>query len=217
MTYPVNVPDRARLSRRTLAALATALAAPAALRSAPIAAQADPTAAAPFLPPTPECDDDDSDPTLAQTEGPFFTPDAPERTDLREPGLPGEPLSLAGFVLDDACRPVPGALLEFWQADAAGVYDNEGFTLRGHQFSDEEGRWALETVVPGLYPGRTRHIHVRAQAPAGLLLTTQLYFPDESANAADGIFDPALLVEWEETPSGEPLRARFDFVVEGAA
>jgi protocatechuate 3,4-dioxygenase beta subunit len=112
---------------------------------------------------------------------------------------------------------VPGALLEFWQADAAGVYDNEGFTLRGHQFSDEEGRWALETVVPGLYPGRTRHIHVRAQAPAGLLLTTQLYFPDESANAADGIFDPALLVEWEETPSGESLRARFDFVVEGAA
>ncbi len=210
--------DRTRLSRRTLAALAGAvLIAPAAFRPVAGATPANPSAPAPFLPPTPECDDDPvPEPTLAQTEGPFFTPNAPERTDLREPGLVGEPLSLAGFILDRACQPVPGALLEFWQADAAGVYDNEGHTLRGHQFSDEEGRWTLQTIVPGLYPGRTRHVHVRAQAPNGPLLVTQLYFPEEPANAADGIFDPALLVELEEAPAGEPLQARFDFLVESA-
>lgn len=205
--------NRSRLSRRTLAAIAAAFVAPATLRPEAAAAQGETPTPAPFLPATPDCDDD-PEPTLAQTEGPFFTPDAPERTDLRDPGLPGEPLSLAGFVLDPLCRPVPGALLEFWQADAAGVYDNEGFTLRGHQFSDAEGRWALATILPGLYPGRTRHVHVRAQAPNGPLLVTQLYFPDEPANATDGIFDPALLVEWEEDPAGEPLRARFDFVLE---
>jgi protocatechuate 3,4-dioxygenase beta subunit len=89
-----------------------------------------------------------------------------------------------------------------------------GYTLRGHQFADEEGRWRLETILPGLYPGRTRHVHVKVQATGGPPLTTQLYFPDEPGNAGDGIFDPALLVEWEEPAAGEPPRARFDFVLE---
>jgi len=61
---------------------------------------------------------------------------------------------------------VGGALLDFWQADAAGDYDNTGFRLRGHQFSGADGRFRLATVVPGLYPGRTRHIHVKVQRPA---------------------------------------------------
>jgi len=210
----MNQTDGARLSRRTLAALAgAALVAPAALRSTADAAQGASATPAPVLPPTPACDDD-PEPTQPQMEGPFFTPDAPERTDLRDPGLPGEALSLAGFVLDRACRPLVGALLEFWQADAAGVYDNEGFTLRGHQFADEAGRWRLETVLPGLYPGRTRHIHVKLQGEGGPPLTTQLYFPDEPGNDGDFLFDPALLVEWADPVAGEPLRARFDFVLE---
>ncbi len=202
--------NRSRLSRRTLAAIAAAVVAPATLRPGAAGAQGDTPTPAPFLPATPDCDDD-PEPTLAQTEGPFFTPDAPERTDLRDPGLPGEPLSLAGFVLDPLCRPVPGALLEFWQADAAGVYDNEGFTLRGHQFSDAEGRWALATILPGLYPGRTRHVHVRAQAPNGPLLVTQLYFPDEPANASDGIFNPDLTMDIQDADDGEV--AFFTFVL----
>jgi protocatechuate 3,4-dioxygenase beta subunit len=200
-----------RFTRRTLAALAgAALVAPAAGRAFAQEPTATPGA---LLPATPECDDGPA-PTPPQTAGPFFTPNTPERTDLREPGLPGEPLSLAGFVLDRACRPLPGALLEFWQADAAGVYDNEGFTLRGHQFSDEAGRWRLETVWPGLYPGRTRHIHVAVQAPGQPPLTTQLYFPDEPGNAGDFLFDPALLVEWDDPDAAAPLLARFDFVLE---
>ena len=89
----------------------------------------------------------------------------------------GERLIVTGYVLDQDCKPVAGALLDFWQADGEGVYDNEGYRLRGRQYTDAEGRYRLETVIPGEYPGRTEHIHVKAQAPGGRVLTTQLYFP----------------------------------------
>ncbi|MGH2558446.1 MAG: dioxygenase [Thermomicrobiales bacterium] len=153
----------------------------------------------PVLAPTPACaDEDDLEETLPQTEGPFYSPDTPERTSLLEPDMPGTRLLVTGYVYSTDCTPISGALLDFWQADDGGVYDNEGFRLRGHQFTDDDGRFELETIVPGLYPGRTRHIHVKAQAANQSVLTTQLYFPDEPANDADGIFDPALLVELDD-------------------
>src|SRR5262249_47037764 len=98
--------------------------------------------------PTPSCGDPEH-PTEAQTEGPFSTPPSPERTSLREAGTKGTPLVVEGFVLDTRCRPVAGALLDFWQADDNGDYDNSGFTLRGHQFADASGRYLLVTIVPG--------------------------------------------------------------------
>jgi protocatechuate 3,4-dioxygenase beta subunit len=159
------------------------------------------------LAPTPACDDGD-EPTSEQTEGPFFTPDSPERKSLFEPGLEGTPLVLTGVVLATDCTPVSGALLDFWHADAGGEYDNEGYRLRGHQFADARGRYRLETIEPGLYTGRTRHIHVKAQAPEGPILTTQLYFPGEPGNADDSIFDPTLVMDIPEAGA-----ARFDFVL----
>ena len=163
-----------------------------------------------LLPATPQCADED-DLTPAQTEGPYFTPNSPERTSLLEDGMPGERLALAGFVLDRSCRPVAGALLDLWHCDAAGVYDNDGYRLRGHQFSDAQGRFVFETIVPGRYPGRTRHYHIKVQAPGQKVLTTQLYFPGEKGNGRDRIFDPALLLD---IPLGrEPNLARYDFVV----
>jgi len=165
---------------------------------------ATPTTAAPPTPvlvPTPACgDDDDDDATLAQTEGPFFSPDSPERSSLLEYDLPGDRVTVAGYVYATDCRPVAGALIDFWQADAAGEYDNRGFRLRGHQFTDDDGRYELATVMPGLYPGRTPHIHVKVQAPDRPVLTTQLYFPDEPDNDRDRIFDPALMVEFSPDP-----------------
>lgn len=161
------------------------------------------------LAPTPECADAD-DVSPSQTEGPFFTPDSPERTSLIEAGVEGTALTVTGRVLSTACRPVGGALLDFWQADDAGEYDNDGYRLRGHQFADDEGRWRLETIVPGLYTGRTRHIHVKVQAADRPVLTTQLYFPGEPANATDGIFDPALVLNVSE----DPARAGFTFVLD---
>lgn len=167
-------------------------------------------ASAPVLSPTPQCGDDDVTP--AQTEGPYFTPDSPERTSLLEPGLAGTRLVVAGFVLATGCQPVAGALLDFWHADDAGEYDNVGYRLRGHQFADAQGRYALETIVPGLYPGRTRHIHVKVQAPGQAALTTQLYFPGEPGNATDRIFAEALLMEVQDTADGRA--ASFNFVLD---
>lgn len=149
--------------------------------------------------------------TPAQTEGPYYRPNAPERASLLEPGVAGTPVVVTGRVLTTECQPVAGAWLDFWQADGRGAYDNRGFLLRGHQYTDLGGQYWLETVVPGEYPGRAPHIHVKVQTPGGPVLTTQLYFPDAAGNARDGIFDPALLMSVQE--SSGTFFGRFDFVV----
>lgn len=179
---------------------------------APLATATARVAQAPALTPTPECGDDDDDPTPAQTEGPYYTPNTPERASLREAGMTGTTLVIIGQVLTTGCRPVARALIDFWQADDKGVYDNTGYRLRGHQFTDDEGRYTLETVVPGLYPGRTRHIHVKVQAPNRPVLTTQLYFPGESRNRADGIFHEDLLMVVGNGADGKS--AAFNFVLD---
>src|SRR5262245_3603250 len=203
-------PDRRRFMRLALAA-PIVFAAGARLRWWPDAAAAAATkpSAGP-LAPTPECGDDD-EPTHTTTEGPFFKPRSPERTNLIEPGIPGDRLEVTGKVFTTGCTPVSGALIDFWQADGDGEYDNSGFRLRGHQFTDARGQWRLETVVPGLYPGRTRHLHVKVQAQGGRVLTTQLFFPDEPRNRRDGIYDPELLMA-TRVQSGI-REGRFHFVL----
>ena len=163
------------------------------------------------LPPTPACHDGEAA-TLAQTEGPYFKPSSPERIELFEEGMAGQPIELVGFVLSRDCRPVSGALLDFWQADDKGRYDNSGFRLRGHQFTDAEGRYRLRSIVPGVYPGRTRHIHVKVQPRGGRVLTTQLYFPGESQNRSDGLFRSELLIRTAKNAGS--LAGRFDFVLD---
>jgi protocatechuate 3,4-dioxygenase beta subunit len=162
------------------------------------------------LAPTPACHDGDAA-TLALTEGPYFKSSSPERIELIEEGMAGQPIELAGFVMTRGCKPVAGALLEFWQADDQGRYDNSGFRLRGHQFSDAEGRYRLRSIVPGVYVGRTRHIHVKVQPRGGAVLTTQLYFPGEALNRKDGLFRKELLVRTAKNAGR--LAGRFDFVV----
>jgi len=159
---------------------------------------------------TPECHDGDA-PTVRQTEGPYFKPKSPERVELIEPGMAGQPLALSGYVLTRGCKPVASALIDFWQANDQGEYDNVGFRLRGHQFTDAQGRFRLRTIVPGIYEGRTRHIHVKAQPKGGRILTTQLYFPDVPENRKDGLFRKELLMRTAKTEDG--LAGRFDFVL----
>lgn len=166
------------------------------------------------LAPTPACGDSHG-PTPAQTEGPYFTPNSPLRAGLYEPGMAGTRLRVGGLALDTSCRPLANVLIDLWQSDAQGRYDNAGYTLRGHQFTDAQGRWQFETLLPGLYPGRTRHLHVKLQPRGGKIFATQLYFPtDAAANARDRIFDKRLLMN--TAGAAEQMIARYDFVLAAA-
>jgi protocatechuate 3,4-dioxygenase beta subunit len=201
-----------QLTRRRLFELGLALPPLAYVASAGDLLEDVATAASAPLALTPEIADAD-EPTPAQTEGPFFTPRSPRRRSVIPAGAAGTRLTLTGRVLTTGGRPIPRALLDFWQTDGRGVYDNSGYRFRGHQLADARGRYVLQTVVPGLYTGRTRHIHVKAQAPRGRVLTTQLYFPGEARNRDDGLFDPELLLRRLRRVRGGRT-ARFDFVLD---
>jgi len=154
---------------------------------------------------------DGAEPTARQTEGPYFKPASPERASLLEPGMKGVRVVVTGVVRLASCQPVSRALVDVWHADDRGDYDNAGYRLRGHQFTDDQGRYRLETIVPGVYPGRTRHFHLKVQAPKGPVLTTQLYFPGEAANASDPIFKRELVLRVRDGAEGKT--ATFDFVL----
>jgi len=150
--------------------------------------------------------------TARQTAGPFFKPDSPRRISLIENASQNSKLVVTGLVLSVSCKPVANALLDFWHADELGEYDNKGFSYRGHQLTDAQGRWRLETIVPGEYPGRARHIHVNVQAPNRRILTTQLYFPEELGHHRDGLYQSSLQLKIDRKES--LLDGRFDFVVD---
>src|SRR5206468_12064660 len=101
---------------------------------------------------------------------------------------------------------------DVWDADVRGGYDIAGYRVRGHQFTDDQGRYRLETIVPGIYVGRTRHFHVKVQAPNRPVLTTQLYFQGETVNTRDPIFsrDPVMQVN----DAGAGRAATFGFVLD---
>jgi len=158
---------------------------------------------------TPECADAD-DPTPPQGAGPFYKPRSPRRQSFLEPGLAGTRLAVTGRVVTTRCRPVAGALLDFWHCDARGDYDTAGFRFRGYQFTDQAGAFSLETILPAAYSARTPHIHVRVQPAGGAILTTALYL-SERANSRDGLFHPALVMELEDR--GDVRRGIFNFVL----
>ncbi|CAN5827890.1 dioxygenase [soil metagenome] len=199
------------MSRRRLVELGLALPPVAALFAGAEALVRD-AKTAPLLAATPMILDAD-DPTPELTEGPYFTASSPRRRSIVTAGAVGTRLSLTGRVLTTAGKPVPKALIDFWQCDARGVYDNSGYRFRGHQFTDTRGRYTLTTVVPGLYPGRTKHIHVKVQAPKRSVLTTQLFFPGVSGNGADSIFTRECLVFGWRVVDGRRV-GRFDFVLD---
>jgi protocatechuate 3,4-dioxygenase beta subunit len=151
--------------------------------------------------------------TEEETSGPFFLPNSPAKINFREAGVDGPPIDLTGLVLDKNGRPLSGVLLDFWHADGDGQYDFQGFRCRGHQFTDLRGYYTLQTVVPGLYPGRTRHFHVRFQSAHTSVRSTQLYFPGEQMNQSDALFRPDLLIKI----GLGGRRATFNFVVETKA
>jgi len=163
------------------------------------------------LAPTPACHDRD-EPTVRQSEGPFFKPSSPERGDLREPGAGGRRIKLSGFVLTRGCRPLSGAVVDLWHADDRGEYDSTVFRYRGHVITGADGAFHFHTIMPAIYSGRTRHYHVKVQAPGSRLLTTQIYFPGEPANRRDGLFRRELLMRVADL--GDSVLGQFDFVLD---
>jgi len=156
-------------------------------------------------------------PTVALTpsveEGPYYKPGSPERTVIAAAGTPGTRLTVRGKVLNIKGHPIPNAWLDFWHADGNGAYDNEGLNLRGHQYTDKDGRYRLETVRPHQYLFRAPHIHAKVRAAKDSpVFTTQLFFPGEKRNEKDPIFEARTLMEIVDTPGGQ--KATFDFVVE---
>jgi protocatechuate 3,4-dioxygenase beta subunit len=146
-------------------------------------------------------------------EGPYYKAGSPEKTVLFREDVPGDRLNLSGSVKDVNGNAVPGALLDFWQANGNGKYDNAGYTLRGHQLTGKSGQYTLKTVVPGSYPGRTPHIHVKVQlTDRGYSLTTQLFFPGIPSNATDSIFREDLVISLQTADQGKS--GTFDFVVD---
>ncbi len=123
-------------------------------------------------------------PTRPDAQGPFFAPGAPSRTALATASEPGAALSILGRVLQEDCvTPIEGALLDVWQADAAGNYHDAGtdYRLRGQMLTDAAGEYGMTTIKPGAYqtsPGawRPAHLHFTVSKPGFLPVTTQLYF-----------------------------------------
>ena len=162
----------------------------------------------------------DCTPTDPNTAGPYYRADAPFRDDLTEANTQGTPLTVTGSVLDQMCEPIGDALIDVWQADSSGNYDNDGnadppngaFILRGQLNADAQGRYSFRTVMPGNYPGRTSHLHVTVSAPGYTPITTQLYFPDDPLNDSDAFILDSLIMTVTDVAGGEKAAA-YDFVL----
>ena len=153
----------------------------------------------------------DAKPTPGTPQGPDFRPGAPARASLLEAGVTGTRLVLTGTVAGVTCGPIARARLDFWQADAKGVYDAAGFRLRGYQLTDGNGAYRLETIVPGPTQGHAPCLHLKVQPPGKAAFTTTLFFPNQPLNRTDPQFRPELLIS---IPKGAVAgTARFDIAL----
>jgi protocatechuate 3,4-dioxygenase alpha subunit len=180
-------------------------------------------------------------PSATQTAGPFFHFGLlrPEWADLTHGGkAQGEKISLEGRVTDGDGAPLPDAIVEIWQANAAGKYEHpddaqdkpvdKNFRGFGRAFTDKDGIFRFTTVKPGPVPGRGNalqapHIAV-SLAARGLLhhLFTRVYFAGEALNKSDPVLssieDPALQKTLIAAPKGNANGSavwRFDIVLQG--
>jgi protocatechuate 3,4-dioxygenase, beta subunit len=186
--------------------------------------------------------------TASERTGPVFGRDAVCAHDhdltAQHAGAPvGERIAVTGRVLDEGGRPVRGALIEVWQANAAGRYLHEkdqhdapldpNFTGCGRTLTDAEGRYRFLSIKPGAYPWgnhanawRPAHIHFSIFGD-GLLsrLVTQMYFPGDPLLAYDPIYNSIAdekakqrlisAFDWENTSPEFALGFRFDIVLRG--
>jgi protocatechuate 3,4-dioxygenase beta subunit len=127
--------------------------------------------------------------TPEQTEGPYYIANEALRRNITD-GRPGTPMWLRAVVVNaSTCKPIKGAAVDIWHADASGVYSGFGSGagnrtfMRGIQRTNAKGLALFRTVFPGWYQGRTVHIHVKVHLGGNVLHTGQLYFPDTVTDA----------------------------------
>ena len=157
--------------------------------------------------------------TLPTVQGPYYKEGAPIKEGKEFVGeTEGEKLVVTGKVMSfPDCHPVNGAVLDFWQADSKGKYDNTDFNLRGKVISEENGNYTLDTILPGSYSQgnitRPAHIHVKAwipENPGNPSLVSQLYFEGDP-NMDIFVKDPLIMKIVDK--NGTKF-ANFDFVLE---
>jgi protocatechuate 3,4-dioxygenase beta subunit len=127
--------------------------------------------------------------TPEMTQGPFYIAGEKLRRNITE-GRSGTRLDLRLSVVDaSTCRPISGAAVDIWHADALGVYSGFGSgassrtVMRGIQKADRNGVAVFRTVYPGWYTGRAVHIHVKVHVGGNVVHTGQLFFSDTLTDA----------------------------------
>lgn len=176
----------------------------------------------------------EADASLEATEdnilGPFYRPGAPYRAKITPPREPGEVLVVHGRVWGlDTRKPLAGVVIDIWQANASGRYDNDDpaqppakgvYRNRARLITDEAGHYEYETILPGQYrigrdTWRPRHIHYFVRHPGYRELITQLYFRGDPHNDTDAFIKRSLIIELKERGLGDrPYKAgTFDIVL----
>lgn len=162
-------------------------------------------------------------------EGPFYTPNPPVMQYNTLAGLnePGERLIISGQVRNlDCSELIPNTVIDVWHANDAGQYDNVGYNLRGITYSNYQGFFIFETIVPGHYPNagsfRPSHIHVKITPPGFETLTTQLYFEgdeyiptDAAASITSGVYDATHRIIPLTLNDDGKYEGTWDIVVDG--
>ncbi len=168
--------------------------------------------------------------------GPFWRAGAPMTADLIPKGAKGQKVVLSGRVLDTSGKPVAGAILDFWNADADGKYDLENpfqqltpdaYKFRGLVKTAADGGYSVATVVPGKYrvppnlPGfetfanllRPSHVHLMASHIATVPLITQIYFKGDAEIAKDPWASRSKNAAAVDKTVAEKWTAKFDIVL----
>ncbi len=178
------------------------------------------SAAAQQLPPgfgvaaTPPCDPS-TKPTPARTLTGYRAV-SPARTKITEVGEPGSVLNITGAVIGLRCGLIPGATIDVWQADANGAVDASGTRLRGRQLTDAEGKYRIETIVPGAIAGQAPRVNLRITVPGKATLNTSVFLPDAVAGAAnkkDAAFDPLLAMTLVDRTAAR-ISASFNVILD---
>ncbi len=168
-------------------------------------------------------------PTENNIQGPFYRVGAPFRAKVTPPLEAGEVLLVRGRLWGhDTKRPLSGVVIDVWQANAKGRYDNDdlkkppkagGYRYRARLVTDENGFYELETILPGRYKNGARfrpaHIHYMVRRPGYRMLVTQLYFKGDPQNDSDPFIKESLIIDLQEreAAAGTYRSGSFDIVL----